>query len=135
MNDYMKRRFDYLVRLLGAGAGWSMTSDAFGRSVTMYKNAKVVDIGRKADQTTRIITTTETSAGAAGASTHTSIYAAVYGEGRLIGWNFEALGDSVKDIGLIGGDGTIARLMIDWAVGLLPMHTRCMSRIYGLNLG
>ena len=134
MNDYMLRRFEYAIRALGAGAGWSMTKDAFGRALTTYKNARICDIGRKADQTTRIITTTENSDGTSGSSTYTSIYAACYGEDRFVGWQFEPLGNAIKDIGLIGNDGTIARIIIDWAVGLLPMHTRCIARIYGLKL-
>ena len=134
MNDNMIRRFEKAVRMLGAGAGWNTQVDAWGRMVTKYRNAKIVDIGRKADQSTRIILNTEASTGAAGASVHTSIYGVVYGPERLVGWQFAPLGESVTDLGLLGNDGTIARVMIDWATGLLPQHTRCMGRIYGIKV-
>jgi hypothetical protein len=133
-NDLMIRRWERAIRLLGAGAGFSMVQDAFGRSVTTYRNAKIVDVGRKVDQSTRIITYTETSAGAAGSSDYTSIYAVCYGEEKMIGWQFEPLSESVRDIGLIGNDGTISRIVIDWASGLLPMHTRCMCRLYDIKV-
>jgi hypothetical protein len=134
MNDLVKRRFARAIRLLGAGAGWRTDQDAFGRTVTYFNNARIVDLGRKADQSTRIITNTETAAGVDGASTHSSIYAACYGEDRLIGWQFESLSDAVKDVGLIGNGGVTARILIDWAMGLLPMHTRCMARMYGIKV-
>jgi len=134
LNDLMKRRWERALRLLGGGSGWNVVRDAYDRGITTYKNARIVDIGRKADQSTRIITNTETAAGLNGASTHTSIYAACFGEERLIGWQFDTLANSVKDLGLIGGQGITARILVDWAFGLLPMHTRCMSRIYGIKV-
>lgn len=132
MNDVLKRRFERAIRLLGAGAGFAMTKDAFDRPVERYKNARVVDIGRKADQSTRIITTTEDSAGADGASTYTSFYAVKYGDEGVMGWQFEAL--QPKDIGLIGNGGSTYRLLIDWAFGWISQHTRDMARVYGVKL-
>ncbi len=134
MNDTMKRRFAFAVRLLGAGAGWSMTKDAYDRVVTKFMNARIVDIGRKASQSSFIITNTENTDGTAGSSNQTSIYAACYGEERLIGWQYDSLGNSIRDIGLIGNDGTMARILIDWAVGLFPQHTRCMARLYDIKI-
>lgn len=134
MNDLLKRRWERAVRVLGAGAGFNTIQDAFGRSVQMYRNAKLVDIGRKADQSTRIILNTETAAGAAGASTHTSLYAVVYGEERLVGWQFDPLAESIFDIGMYGNDGSVYRIKIDWASGILPQHTRCIARGYGIKV-
>jgi hypothetical protein len=133
-NDDLLRRWERAVRIMGAGAGWNTVVDSWGRMVTKYRNARIVDIGRKADQTTRIITSTETSTGAAGASTFTSLYAVVYGEDRFMGWQFAPLDQSVVDLGLLGNDGTIARTMVDWKVGLLPVHTRCMARGYNIKV-
>jgi hypothetical protein len=133
-NDTLRRRLDRAVRVLGAGAGWNTVVDAFGRSITKFKNARIVDIGRKADQSTRIILNTETSAGAAGASTYTSMYAVSYGEDRLVGWQFAPLGESIQDIGMIGNGGAINRIMINWVNGILPQHTRCISRIYDIKI-
>lgn len=134
MNDTMKRRFDTAIRKLGAGAGFTTTTDSFGRRVSSFRNAIVRDIGRKADQTTRIILNTETNTGAAGASDYTSIYAAKYGEEALQGWNFDSLEDSVNDVGLVGNGGTIYRTVIDYAVGILPNSNRCICRGYGIKV-
>lgn len=134
MNDVMKRRFATAIRKLGAGAGFTMTSDAYGRQISSFNGAKIVDIGRKADQSTRIITYTETSAGVDGASDHTSIYAAVFGEDRLMGWQFKSIQEAIEDLGKVGNAGTILRFLIDWAFGLYSQHTRCMGRIYGIKV-
>lgn len=134
MNDTMMRRIAFLVRELGAGAGFEMTRDAFDRRIMSYMNARIVNVGRKADQTTQIILNTENTDGTAGSSDQTSIYACCYGEERLMGWQYESLGDSIKDIGPIGNDGTQSRILVDWGVGVLPQHTRCMARLYDIKI-
>ncbi len=131
MNEVMLRRFARAMRTLGSSA-FDITRDNYGRQMVMFRDARLVDIGYKADQSTRIITVTETSAGAAGASTFSSIYAVNYGEDHLFGWQFEPL--APKDIGLIGNAGTIYRVLIDWAFGLMNMHTRSMARLYDIKL-
>lgn len=133
MNDTMKRRFARAIRVLGAGAGFTTSQDGFDRPVDRYKGAVVRNIGRKKDQSTRIITSTETAAGADGASTHTSIYAVRYGESYLTGWQFEDLGSSVMDLGLLN-NGVTYRTVIDWAVGLYQAHTRSVGRLYGIKV-
>src|SRR4051794_36931308 len=79
MNEVMLRRAHFALRLLGTSGGLAITKDQYDRVVATYKNAQLRDIGYKADQSTRIITTTETAAGVDGASTFTSIYAVNYG--------------------------------------------------------
>ena len=74
---------------------------------------------------------TETAAGAAGASTYTSVYAVNYGLEHLFGWQFETL--AAKDLGLME-NGVIYRTMIDWAGGLFNAHTRSMGRLYGVKM-
>lgn len=131
MNDVMKRRFKTAVAKLGAGTGFNTQTDAFGRKIDAYRNAKVMDIGRKADQTTRIITTTETTAGADGASTHTSIYATKYGVDAFCGWQMAPF--SAIDMGRISGNAKL-RLALDWAFGYIMNHTRSIGRVYGIKL-
>lgn len=132
MNDVLKRRFERAIRVLGAGAGFAMVKDAFDRPVEMYKNARIRDIGRTAGQTTRIILNTETSAGAAGASTYTSFYAVRFGEGYFSGWQFDAL--KGQDIGLIGNGGVTYRTLVDWAFGIVQQNTRAIARVYGIKV-
>ena len=134
MNDYMLRRFRSGLFTMGTSGGLSVTEDQFGRSILKYKNARLVDIGRKADQTTRIITATETSAGASGSDVHTSIYGVRFGEEFFSGWQFKSLGESITDVGLIGNAGTILRTVIDWGVGFYQQHTRCITRLYGIKM-
>ncbi len=132
MNADMRRRFEAAVRVLGAGGGWDMTRDAYGRSVALYRNAKVRYIGRKADQTTEIITSTETAAGVNGASTFTSIYAVKYGLNDVFGWQFEPL--SAKDIGLIGNGGSTYRTVIDHVYGLVEANVYSIGRLYDIKV-
>jgi hypothetical protein len=55
-----------------------VTKDSFDRNIMTYKGARCVDVGLKVDQSTEIITDTET-AGDAGADA-TSIYAVSFDE-------------------------------------------------------
>jgi len=131
MNEVMKRRLGTALRALGTDGGYSITTDNYGRSVTKYRNATLMDVGYLADQATRIITTTEAATGLNGASTFTSIYAVNYSPGHFMGWQFDTL--NVQDLGLIN-NGVIYRTLIDWAGGLFPQHTRCLARLYDIKL-
>lgn len=132
-NDTLHRRFARAIRTLGAGAGFRTDEDAFGRTVESYKGAVVKDIGRKKDQSTRIITATEDANGVDGASAYTSLYGVRYGEEALFGWQFETLQDAVRDLGLLN-NGVTYRTVIDWAVGLYQAHTRAVGRIFEIKL-
>jgi len=132
MNEVMKRRFTFALRNLGTAGGFEITQDMFNRTVTMYKGAVIRDPGYKSDQSTRIITTTETSDGSADtSSTYTSIYAVNYSTDHFSGWQFEP--PNVQDLGLIY-NGAIYRTLIDWAVGFNNASTRSIGRLYGLKL-
>jgi hypothetical protein len=132
MNEVMKRRFAFVVRLMGTSGGFSIMTDQFGRSIQMYKGAQIRDIGYKQDQSTRIITVTETSTGAADTgSTYTSIYAVNFGTDFFFGWQFSE--PNFNDLGLIN-NGVIYRIAIDWSVGLMNSSTRSIARLYGIKL-
>lgn len=131
MNEIMKRRFAFALRLMGTSGGFDITKDQFNRTVQMYKGAVVRDPGYKADQSTRIITATESAAGADTGSTNTSIYAVNFGTDHFFGWQFEDI--NVQDLGLLN-NGVIYRTLIDWAVGLMNTSTRSIGRLYDLKL-
>lgn len=131
MNEVMQRRFAYALREMGTNGGFSIMQDQFNRTVTMYKGAVLRDPGYQADQATRIITTTETSAGADGSSTFTSIYAVNYSTDHFFAWEFEP--PNVQDLGLIY-NGAIYRTLIDWAVGFMNASTRSIGRLYDIKL-
>lgn len=132
MNEVMKRRFAFVVRLMGTSGGFSITQDQFGRDIQMYKGAIIRDIGYKQDQSTRIITVTELATGAADTGgTYTSIYAVRYSTDYFFGWQFDDI--NVQDLGLLN-NGVIYRTLIDWAVGFMNGSTRSIARLYDIKL-
>lgn len=132
MNEVMRRRFAFALRTMGTSGGFSVMQDQFGRTIEMYKGAVLRDPGYKADQSTRIITTTETADGVADTTgTATSIYAVNYGTDHFSGWQFEPL--NVQDLGLIY-NGAIYRTLIDWAVGFINASNRSVGRIYNVKI-
>ena len=131
MSDITLRLFRNALRTLGTSGGLAITQDQFSRQVETYKGAVIRDPGYKADQATRILTTTETAAGLDGASTFTSIYAVNYGTDHLFGWQFAP--PNVQDLGLIY-NGAIYRTLIDWAVGLVTASTRSVARLYDVKV-
>lgn len=133
MNEVMKRRINFLVRLMGTTGGFTTMQDQFDRTIQMYKGAQIKDIGYKADQATRIITNTENANGANdGSSSQTSIYAVNFDTDHFFGWQFEDI--NVQDLGLIN-NGVIYRVFLDWALGLMNQSTRSLGRLYDLNIG
>ena len=138
MNDLMRRKFEKAVRLMGAGAGFTTQKDAFDRSISTYKNAKIRDVGRQVDQITRVIPNTEdvngNQAGDPGYLTDTksSIYAVKYGTESFCGWQPEPL--KPKDLGLDPTNGVIYNYVIDWGVGLFQPHTRAVARLYNIKV-
>jgi hypothetical protein len=116
---------------MGTSGGLEITKDQFDRTITMYKGAILKDIGYEADQATRIIPTTESSAGAQSGGTYTSIYAVNYAPGHFGGWQYEPV--AAHDLGLMN-NGVIYRTMIDWAGGLLNANIRSLGRLYDVKL-
>ncbi|MEO6888597.1 MAG: hypothetical protein ABI324_06315, partial [Ktedonobacteraceae bacterium] len=131
MNEVMKRRFAFAIRTMGTSGGFGVMQDQFGRTIEMYKGATIRDPGYKADQSTRIITTTENATGTSDTgSTYTSIYAANFSQDHFSGWQFGP--PNVQDMGLIY-NGAIYRILIDWAVGLYNASTRSIARMYDIK--
>jgi hypothetical protein len=132
MNDYLKRRFEAAVRILGAGAGFTMTKDAFDRGISKYKEATIRDSGRKSDQVTRVILPTEDINGNDGGTNYTSLYAVKYGTDAFCGWQWEPL--KPKNLGLDPTNGVAYNTVIDWGVGLWQPHNRAVGRLYGIKI-
>jgi len=131
MDSAVMRRFDRLARQFAGQGGFSQASDQLGRSVLMYKNAELRDPGVKADQSTHILTTTETATGAADTgSTFCSVYAVNYGEGKFGGWQMQPL--QATDIGLLEA-GSTYRTLVDWAGGLINQSNRSIARVFNIK--
>lgn len=131
VSDQLQRRWDAKARQFSGQGGLSTAVDQLGRGVTMYKNAVLRDPGLKADQSTRIITATETAAGVNGNSTFTSMYAVNYSGMHFSGWQFGPL--NAQDLGLLEA-GSTYRTLIDWAGGLMNMSTRSLGRLYDIKV-
>jgi len=145
MNDYLKRRLNFVVRFMGTSGGLNQAQDQFNRTIQSYKGATIRDPGVKADQSTRILagnaiaagsgSVGETAAGvdSTGASANfASIYAVNFGTDHFFGWQFAP--PNVQDLGLIY-NGAIYRTLIDWAVGLVNASTRSIGRLYDIKIG
>ncbi len=133
MNELTRRKVDRAVRKLGAGIGFNTITDAFARRVTTFQNALVRTIGRKADQATQIITSTETTAGVDGASNYSSIYGVRFGEEHFCGWQFRSLEEAITGPYLLTATGTQQRITFDWPHGLWQEDVRSVARMYGLK--
>jgi len=125
----------FLLRLMSALRASGLmdtTQDNYGRWVATYgpNGPKLYDIGVKADQSTNIITNTETNDGSAltggGA---TSAYAIRFGEKYLQGFQLYSL--DVNDVGLLE-DGVTYRTVIDWPVGIMITNPRSVARLSGV---
>jgi len=134
MNEGLYYGLGRVLRYLGAsGAGLlATTRDSFDREINTYKGAPMIDIGLKRDQTTEIITNTET-AGDAG-SDATSIYAVSFGtDEALTGIQLSPM--DVYDP-LAGGEreSKPTKLMrIDWWIGLANFGSYGIARGWNIE--
>lgn len=132
MGDVMSRRISSAAKRAQSGNALDQSKDQYDRKITTYKNARIVQLPRKSDDSTQIITSTETTAGLDGASTYTSIYAVRFGANQLTGWQFEPL--QVKDLGIDPTVGTRKNVLVDWAVGIAQIHPRSVARLFDIRL-
>ena len=102
------------------------TKDSFDRVIDVYGGARMIDIGVKADQSTEIITETETAAGVDGAGESTSIYAIKLGLGEFL-WGLQEYPLEVEDLGRLK-DKPIYRTEMDWPVGLANADPYSIAR-------
>ncbi len=104
------------------------TKDMFDRTIDVYQGARLIDIGVKADQTTEIITNTESDGGG---SYETSIYAIKFGIGDMT-WGIQEYPLEVEDMGLLESK-PVYRTMVDWPLGLATIDPRSVGRLYGIR--
>lgn len=128
-NDTMIQRYQSIARQSGL---LSVTTDAIGRTFNSYKGAKFVDMGRKYDDSTRIIGNAETDAGTAlTGGDATSIYAVRVGPEYLTGW--QEYGLEVSAPQLDQTNQVLYYSVIDWAVGLALSHPRhSLAQLHGI---
>lgn len=129
MNYQVIIRISSLAAKFAGSGGLSVSTDQFGRSVTKFKNAVIKDIGLKNDQSTPVITVTETATGADGSSNFTSIYGVRYGSNSLSGWQYGPIDVRPMD----DDSGIFRRTMIEWVGGLFCASTRSIARAYNIK--
>lgn len=102
--------------------------DMFDRRIDVYMGARMVDIGVKADQTTEIITNSETLGGG---TVETSIYAIAFGIGDKT-WGIQQYPLEVYDLGELESK-PVYRTRLDWNLGLATIDPRSIGRLYGIR--
>lgn len=132
MNRLLFERWSMGIKLMGAGGGFDMTKDAFDRLVLRYRNAVIRVVGVKADQSTEIITNTESTAGADSSDDRTSFYVVRYGEGYFQPWQMAPL--AVTPIGIRSDEPTIFRTNVEWSCGFEQPHTRAVGRAFNIEV-
>jgi hypothetical protein len=132
MNDDLFRRIPTAAKRANSGNGLDQTKDNFDRMITTYRNARLIQLPRKSNDTSQIITSTETTAGVDGASTYTSMYVCRFGADRFTGWQDAPL--EVKNLGVDPTQGTRVNIVVDWMVGLFQTDPRAIARVYGLKI-
>ena len=130
-NWKVKERWLRAARLLNQA--FRIDTDAFGREVEMYRQCKVRDIGFKKDQTSLILSNTESSNGSAvtGGSA-CSIYIVRYGDNYFKGWQTNIL--EPEYLGTSTETGIYENVLIDWGFGLYYSNTRSFVRIFGIPI-
>lgn len=132
-SELLWRKISRAILKLGTGGGFRIDQDQFGRQVTKYQNAIVRKMGRKADQTTQILTDTESTTGASSSSNYSSLYGVHYGLDQFSGWQFRNMEEAITGPYLLTATGTQQQITFDWPVGLWQEHIRSVSRMYGLK--
>lgn len=105
------------------------TKDSFDRTVDMYDNMRLHDIGVKADQTTEIMPNTETLE-AAGAAESTSMYMVKPGIGDQF-WGIQTYPMDVDDKGLLQ-TSPVFRTEVDWPLGFAQANPYSLSRLFAI---
>ncbi len=134
-NEGIYTGFTRVMRYLNLSGGAGIletTKDSFDRTILVYKNAPLIDVGLKKDQATEIILDTETAL--SGGSTATSAYFASFGTDEgLTGIQLTALEayDPLK-----GGESPTApatMMRIDWWTGLANFGKRAIVRLKNIK--
>lgn len=102
------------------------TRDQFDRTVMMFGGIPMEEAGTQGDQTTQIITNTETAAGARTGGNTTSIYMVRFGRPYVQGMQMhepKRIFDDITD------DGVTHRVVFEWPVGLSQFHNKSVVRV------
>ncbi len=105
------------------------TKDQFDKTVPLFRGMPFMEAGTKGDQTTQIITSTETNAGASTGGTATSYYFIRFGLQHVQGWQMHEPKRIYDDI---INDGVTHRTVFEWPVGLSKFSIKSIVRLRGV---
>lgn len=132
MNEFTYLNIEGVLRRLGL---YDSTQDMFGRTVPVYRGARLYNIGVKEDQATQIITSTETTGSS---SVTTSIYAVAWGgrdaNGADDGQKFHGIQQypiRIKDLGELQSAPQF-RTRLDWPIGFMHSDDYSLGRLSGI---
>ena len=136
MNESMYYGYARVLRFLNLSGGAGLldtTKDSHDRTIVTYRGAPFVDIGLKKDQSTEIITNTETSL-AAGSDT-TSVYFASFGieNGGLGGIQLSDMEVYDPNNGAEMSTAPATQVRIEWWHGLCNLESYGLTRLYNLE--
>jgi len=132
MNEAMYLGFSRVLRYINAsgGGGLDVTKDSFDRQILTYHGAPFIDVGLKKDQSTEIITNTETD-GTGGDAEHTSVYFASFdSEQGVTGIQLGGM-DTVPIAE--SPDGPFTMVRIEWPVGLASFGSYGITRLWSID--
>ena len=134
MNEAMTYAFADVLLYLGSSGGslLDVTKDSFDREIVTYKGAPFIDMGLKADQSTEIITVTETALDAGADST--SVYFASFGiDQGVTGIQLGPLESYDPNAGGEMSTAPAKQLRIEWWHGLAGFGSYGLTRLYNIG--
>ncbi|KKN77072.1 hypothetical protein LCGC14_0364110 [marine sediment metagenome] len=105
------------------------TKDQFDKTVPLFRGMPFEEAGTTGDQTTQIITSTETNAGASTGGTATSFYFIRFDKQHIQGWQMHEPRRIYDDI---INDGVTHRTVFEWPVGLSSFAIKSVVRLRGV---
>lgn len=106
------------------------TKDAFDRTVKSFMGIRLDWAGTIGDQSTQVITNTETAAGARTGGANTSFYFIRFGGSYVQGLQMHEPRKIFDDI---IDDGVTRRVVHEWPVGLKMFHNKSVVRLRGIT--
>lgn len=109
---------------------FDITQDSFDRKVKTFMGIRMDWAGTIGDQSTQVITNTETAAGARTGGSNTSYYFIRFGQSYVNGIQLHEprkIFDSIID------DGVTRRVVFQWPVGLTMFHDKSVVRLRGIT--
>lgn len=127
VNDTLKLRIESGLRQLGL---FATTKDSFGRTITTWGEGgpAIIDIGLKADQSTKIMPDTEGATGIVGGGTKSSCMFVKLGQEYVTGWQ-----DNGGLKTFQWQTGVLKHVELDWAAGISIMDPRSIAWLYNIQ--